>query len=1009
MRLQFQKISALFISCAVIATQIFPSQALALSPPSAPRGEIIFISDLHADEASQLAVEKILQEITERETIDFIALEGGWGRLTPEALDFVRDPAQNRRVLLHILRHGELTGAELFAAQSKSPIPCEGAEEKALFAKYFFILEKILSRQSEVNAFLQKLRAGLLDEAHKTVNKNLREFLLGEIVWEESRVDLIGHVRQLEKFYLQTHPSKLSDIRNQFQYPNILRMLALSKVRDNVDNDFPLPLFKGEGTHFSTRSFLESLWDQAQSSGRPLQLSRPLKNHLRFRILQEELEARNLLEEIKRLRHEIALRLAVRPKEKKFLRTWRKAQLLAKLLRLELSQGEWEGIRKSKVENQMEEIVLASKFRFSNFVFRLCLDFYRGAQLRDRAMARNMERLFQSRNAKKAILVAGGFHKEPLERLLRARGFSVRTVEPNFYLSSQEGLTRLAGKMHSIHYQNAILNRSILSSSLATMPDELKMKPAGEFLLPVNFAMLLALAKEKMDSLKIKKQAIASPASSSASRTVSSRRPRKLLKRSLWIRQFAVFAIAGFLAVGCTAREQKVASEKTNIGSVSSGIAAISSHVSPGKHVSKSTTHKPSNQGINWEREFRRLHHIVPRPGGKSLGAIASGSPPRASSLGSAPLDLKSPWTQMGNAFKDSQLHMQLLIVTEWEPVSFDFKGEIRNDMLRVRLIKGRLASNHPNVDITILSASPLGTRKKGYVIDVRAPITMSPREVFEKISQHPDFPREDEKWQSALNQATKASSLGSLRGLEIFDVWAGLETPGGYVRARGTVDPAMMFPWHRRGKQAASFSRAEMEKWLGPREIPLALIRVSTHQMAPGGEPSLHRQDSFYGILLEDPQRALVLWLKMVPAPDGSGNFILQRGQMRGYGRRLGGEPLGKKIGQVEQHFNRKKFKLKPFVPATFTFASSLGKNGSSISAASLGAVLFAARVCDNLLSPEILQPADKARELLALLEETRSIPSVPQSPASFDPLTGHLDGLFTQHLEIQALVKSA
>ncbi|GEM_PF-3589656 len=481
---------ALFVAFSIFFTQIVPLTGQFAFADSDPSREVILIPDAHADASAQLGIEKLLTEITQKEKIDFITLEGAWTPLTPEVLQFVRDPEANREILLHILKHGELSGAELFASKRgqspKGPGPFFGVEDKALFSKYYFILQDILRGQSEAEAFTKRLRQRLIDQSHKDLNRDLKELIRAEELFEEGSLNISSYLDLLQK------NSKLN-ISDQLEFPQVLRILALKKTQTSLDSgEFEKWKKSLNVQAASVRELLETLSDSG------IEIPQKFKSYLSFKMLEEELVSKKLFEEIERLTQSLTEKLARTEKERAFLKEWKEVRLFGKLLKLRLSHVEWKNVRSSDFSR-------FAKDQRINSLLQASLDFYAGAGLRDQAMGRNLLKLFESRKARKAILITGGFHTEPLRQFLNSQGIVCREITPvPAGGRQQEGFSHLAGRLTMSHYHDAILNRSVILPRAATMPDEVGMKPAGDFIDPSNIQIKGQLAWDIIAQSKIR-------------------------------------------------------------------------------------------------------------------------------------------------------------------------------------------------------------------------------------------------------------------------------------------------------------------------------------------------------------------------------------------------------------------------------------------------------------------------------------------------------------------------
>ncbi|MBI4398414.1 MAG: hypothetical protein HY586_04755, partial [Candidatus Omnitrophica bacterium] len=254
----------------------------------------------------------------------------------------------------------------------------------------------------------------------------------------------------------------------------------------------------------SIRSLLEALVEKTGSQ--PVKMGDHLKAWLRFHLLKEELSAAPLFDEMEGIAESILQKLAITDTERDFLQRWQEAKLLTKLLEVKLSREEYLSFLSSRRKpgssdfKLLEPESLDSRFCGNDRIFRLALDFYHGASLRDQAMMKNLLAFFRARRAKKAILIAGGFHSDSIKQALRGENISYREIVPAIAPKSNEGYAHLSARAAELQYHRAILNQSIAMPmpAAATMTDHGKNMLRADWVDPKGFLAMGALASEAL-------------------------------------------------------------------------------------------------------------------------------------------------------------------------------------------------------------------------------------------------------------------------------------------------------------------------------------------------------------------------------------------------------------------------------------------------------------------------------------------------------------------------------
>ncbi len=215
-------------------------------------------------------------------------------------------------------------------------------------------------------------------------------------------------------------------------------------------------------------------------------------------ILQSELKADRLIQEVKALSEKIRDSLAATEKEKSIVAQLRKYQLLKKLFALELTPGEYEEIIKFETRNSNDEtnpnalkrqkpdvlsldrsnlkFVSDFGFRYSDLkestfylrpstlikqfeklnqdkrvwdiklthlpeidlLFDKALEFYRWAKKRDGIMLENVEKRLKETGKTKAVVITGGFHSAPFQASLTDRGYNYALISPKISAASNQ-------------------------------------------------------------------------------------------------------------------------------------------------------------------------------------------------------------------------------------------------------------------------------------------------------------------------------------------------------------------------------------------------------------------------------------------------------------------------------------------------------------------------------------------------------------------------------------------
>lgn len=457
--------------------------------PGAPG--IIHIQDAHSHPEAQRNIQKILDDLARRNVIGRIALEGAFGKIDPEIFDFFSYPEINREIVEHLLSLGELTGAELFAFNRRArSVRIHGVDDRRLYHQSFALFRRIKKREPRTLAALQLYLRGLELLENRHLNEDLKKLVLEKRRRETREGPFLEYLEILRKLALKNLKLDLRDPKNQFEWPQLVRVMKLEeteplanperltaeigKLGRLVTEKLPAGadrerLLRGSRAmepssarvpgFDSWRQFFEFLYRRTAALDFSL-LDFP--NFLAAggrQILLEEIEADGLFKEVARIEKRLEERLAKTSFEKEILRLGRDFLLLEKLLTLRMTREDFE-------EYQSRRSNLASVPGISEQLTKWAGSFYRLSRKRDQVL---LNRTLQGRGArsKAVVLITGGFHTPGLTRLFREKKIPYLVIRPEV---GQEENGRL--------YEKVMLG-ALVAKLLAQPPAEFNL-PSGD-------------------------------------------------------------------------------------------------------------------------------------------------------------------------------------------------------------------------------------------------------------------------------------------------------------------------------------------------------------------------------------------------------------------------------------------------------------------------------------------------------------------------------------------------
>ena len=450
---------------------------------------LIHIEDAHGEPEAQKNTQAILEHLQKKYSIQTFFLEGAWSKLDPKLIRNISP--ENRKELT---QKGILGGAELFLNQepgTKNQVTGYGVEDLGLYEKNLEQFRVVLSAKSETDSFLNEMKAGLLTKASQVLKKELGEYFRQWSFHEEVSSDYGAHIRVLTELSKRNLQIDLNAAREQYDWPQLVRFQKLKsyELRDSgsVNRDSSRAeeenlqewlsekklkaewIFNHETqttNHESrgTREMFETFYAAAAPQGFSFKDYPELSKIWGKKILEQELDAPTLINEMEALENKLIEKLAKTSDEKKLIRKYREYLLLKKLLHLELSKKEWVTLRGTRyaLHAARTEYRVQSEVGLKNAV-SVAYAFYETAELRDEAMLNHTLDWIKKENIEKAAIITGGFHSDGLSKLFKQKNIS--------YLRIQPRITQIKGRDNYLKLMTSTVRApSFAEPGIASLP-----------------------------------------------------------------------------------------------------------------------------------------------------------------------------------------------------------------------------------------------------------------------------------------------------------------------------------------------------------------------------------------------------------------------------------------------------------------------------------------------------------------------------------------------------------
>ena len=466
-------------------------------PPGIPQYPlVIYIQDAHAQPEAQRSIANMLNHLGNQNQINGVALESGFGPLTPEILKLLPSQTANLAMANDLVEKGELSGAELFAVNHAAPsVRFHGIDDPRLYKQSYDLFRQLKEKKPEAERVLSVYDEIVRRVSKARLNPELFELIRRRTLWESREGDLLEYFRALNHLAEKTMGIQLSNPVQQFEWPNLSRIMksieieptlrweiiraeidrlnhrlgasdhanepavriireGLSKleVKDHLEQFRAWLLQHSEFTENpSARHFFETIYRETARLGIDLVAFPHLLTFGGYLILREELDAIQLFKEADALELKLETHLARSDAEREVLQLVRDVAIVRKLLALELSREDHARYEKRKawlapevLRGRLQKWIDAgaSVPSLSERMIRSGEKFYQLSQSRDASLLSNaLAFMDQKDHGHKAIvLIAGGFHADGLTGLMRKKGVPFVVVSPKMSSIARDNL-----------------------------------------------------------------------------------------------------------------------------------------------------------------------------------------------------------------------------------------------------------------------------------------------------------------------------------------------------------------------------------------------------------------------------------------------------------------------------------------------------------------------------------------------------------------------------------------
>jgi len=427
---------------------------------------LIHIQDAHANYSAQKNIKNILAELKETQDIDFVFVEGASGFLDAKHLQFTDDSELNRRVAEHLARLGEFTAADLYLSEYGNQMKFLGIENTLLYKENINYLKQVYSKEENIFDWVLEAKEQLLSEVTRLNNKGLLQLMRIYFELESENPNLSRVLKTLNELSVDKIGRDLREAKEQVSFPNLVRFLRLMDQEGNIQvktlekewseikglleksNQLSLEgldvlveevLFENnqqklEKSKYSFRFLLEHLYASLEVFNFDFNDYPQFKKLARQFVYEEELNGREVFDEIDRWVDLLFNHVAKQGEELAVVHNAKLFQLIEKLLLLKLNRQNWLAIQNDQ-KGVSTFYLLDEKIKP---LIESAVLFYQFAEAREHAFIKTIKKNFPEDKQFKAVIITGGFHSKALRESFRENEWNYVGVSPKIQNSSNQ-------------------------------------------------------------------------------------------------------------------------------------------------------------------------------------------------------------------------------------------------------------------------------------------------------------------------------------------------------------------------------------------------------------------------------------------------------------------------------------------------------------------------------------------------------------------------------------------
>ncbi len=445
-------------------------QSTVHSPPSKL---IIHIQDAHSNYSGQQNLASALDQLMEKYKISLVLVEGGTKDDTLTTLKAIAPTDVWKRVAKKFLMEGKIAGEEYLNLTSDHPMKIMGIEDRELYMKSLNAYSELAGKREDILLNLKRVRIGIEKIKNKVYPEELKEY---ERQTRDQRLQTAD--KNLEEGFKKLLSLRTPDERSNLNhFPNVQKLADIQQHESTIDfntanleqaalveqiskmggkEDLKSALAKiskSKNSKLSQLNFVETLFRAAKEKNITFDPYPNLVSYEKYLQQFGGIDFEKFFEEYEGLEDEVyrsslqSLVSSPQSQDALLIRSIdRYLGLLETAYRIQMSTKEFEMFKLNEPDFATTAYLafinrkLADLGYFDNMIAyesvfedaKVSLEhFYQSVSVRDDAFIKNTERVLSEDKQEVAILIAGGYHTQHLQKLFKEKGYSYAVLAPH--------------------------------------------------------------------------------------------------------------------------------------------------------------------------------------------------------------------------------------------------------------------------------------------------------------------------------------------------------------------------------------------------------------------------------------------------------------------------------------------------------------------------------------------------------------------------------------------------